>query len=600
MPILNYRRPSTDSQGFMITTLFVILIALLITGFVYADDLDDELRKIEKKIEKKEKEYESTSKKLNDVKSRADSVAQRITQLSSQLSVTQWEISSLQNDINQLEGDLDLINEILGERRETLQEKIQIRNSIVRNYSKRGVLNDLEIFLRVLPLSKSLTGFQYATYHYIFEKTFTTDMIAVIGGINNEINEYEREKKEAEDLKVELESSQQSLLAIASQLALQTDSERQVLGGLQNEQSSLENHLSDLAKAINELSAEQQSILAAKAGDGLGTVGDYEQAEQKLPKPGFSPAFAASSYGAYTHYNGMSQYGAKGRAEEGHSYKDIIKFYYKTDVKKESSFPKKIAVQGHGELDFQYYLYGIAEMPSNWPMEALKAQAIAARTYAYRASKPICTTEYCQVFLKSKADNVPTRWKEAVDSTKDMILSGGTTSQYSSTTGGYINNVGWDTYGSWPAKAYEKKAGSPWFFKAWYTQGYSPSSSTCGLSSPWLDDKEMADILNALVVWEKGTSSDRDRISPITTSCWGGKPYSMKAMAERADELGGGYSRVNHAKVEISNGGFTSVVILQTDRGEVRVDGTKFRTAFNLRAPGYIALKSRLYDFVLN
>ena len=27
---------------------------------------------------------------------------------------------------------------------------------------------------------------------------------------------------------------------------------------------------------------------------------------------------------------------------------------------------------------------GIAEMPSTWPTEALKAQAIAARTYAYR------------------------------------------------------------------------------------------------------------------------------------------------------------------------------------------------------------------------
>lgn len=34
-------------------------------------------------------------------------------------------------------------------------------------------------------------------------------------------------------------------------------------------------------------------------------------------------------------------------------------------------------------IDFEIYLRGIAEMPSSWPIEALKAQAVAARTYAY-------------------------------------------------------------------------------------------------------------------------------------------------------------------------------------------------------------------------
>ncbi|TML56776.1 MAG: hypothetical protein E6G17_13945, partial [Actinobacteria bacterium] len=33
----------------------------------------------------------------------------------------------------------------------------------------------------------------------------------------------------------------------------------------------------------------------------------------------------------------------------------------------------------HGE-----YLWGIAEVPSSWPAEALKAQVVAARTYALR------------------------------------------------------------------------------------------------------------------------------------------------------------------------------------------------------------------------
>jgi peptidoglycan hydrolase-like amidase len=34
------------------------------------------------------------------------------------------------------------------------------------------------------------------------------------------------------------------------------------------------------------------------------------------------------------------------------------------------------------QVPFEEYVQGIAEVPSGWPAEALKAQAIAARTYA--------------------------------------------------------------------------------------------------------------------------------------------------------------------------------------------------------------------------
>ncbi len=39
------------------------------------------------------------------------------------------------------------------------------------------------------------------------------------------------------------------------------------------------------------------------------------------------------------------------------------------------------------ELPLEQYLYGLGEMPSSWPMEALKAQAIAGRTYALYKAK---------------------------------------------------------------------------------------------------------------------------------------------------------------------------------------------------------------------
>lgn len=577
-------------QIILLSTFALILISvsgLSLNQFAYADaDCDSEEECAEK--------IESATKELKKVREKADKVAEKISELSGQLTLTQSEINELESDINSLKNEIDILNQNLENRRIKLSEKIDLRNRVIRNYSKRGVLNDLELFLSYLP-SPNLSGFQYATLSYMFEKTLTSETISLIGMINKEISNFESDKKKTEELKTELEDSQKKLVALKNQLAQQKSSQQAVLGDLQEEQKNLE-------ERIEELNEKQQEILAAKSGGGNGTVGDYEAAEQKLPDPGFSPAFAASSYGAYTHRKGMSQYGAKGRAEKGDDYEDIIKFYYKTDVD-EKDIPDDICVEGYEEMDFQKYLYGLGEMPSDWPMEALKAQAVAARSYALRYAKQgkcICTTQSCQVFISSKSKNPPSRWKKAVDETKNEVLEdSGIIAYYSSTTGGYIENVGWDTNGSWPGGAYEKKAGSPWFFKAWYTQSYSSDSSTCGLSNPWLDEEEMADILNAWVVWRKGSSSEKDHIFPVTTRCWGGDPYSHEEMAEKAKKYGSKFTSVSSdVDVEISNGGYTSKISFRTNQGKITIDGAEFKTVFNLRAPGYISIRNRLYDFV--
>src|SRR3989344_4916574 len=167
-------------------------------------------------------------------------------------------------------------------------------------------------------------------------------------------------------------------------------------------------------------------------------------------------------------------------------------------------------------------------MPSNWDANALKAQAIAARTYAYRykqEGKEICITEACQVFRKSKSESPPQEWRDAVDQTKGQVLEDVVT-YYASTHGGYASPIGWDTKdgsggGNFIDKSYDKEGGSPWVYKAWYTQGYSPSSDKCGRSSPWLSPEEMADIVNAALVLKNGNGSETERVTRVTTSCWG-------------------------------------------------------------------------------
>ena len=558
------------------------------------ENLDNRAKCYADKIQNAQNDYASTNKKLTDILNQKDSVLNKISQLSSKLSATQGDLDDLQNQINTMKKELDEINKNLSDRKDSFQKKLDLRNKILRRYYQSGILNDLETFLGT-PSSGNLNGFRHSTFSFIFEKSTVNDASKIMTILNSEISNFENDKKKALDVKNELEKAQNQLVALKTSLDNEKKAKENQAAELAKQQTSYEGELKSLQDKINDLSQKQQAILNLKGGDSS-SVGDFAAPEYTLPDPPFSPAFAAMSYGAYTHNNGMSQYGAKGRAEDGQDYKEILKFYYKVDVEEKDDFPDSIQVSGFGEMDFQKYLYGIAEMPSTWPEDALKAQAIAARTYAYRSSKPICTTESCQVFLKSKSDNPPSKWKKAVDDTENKILKDPKTAQYSSTTGGYINNVGWDSKGGWPGGAYEKRANSPWFYKAWYTKSYSPSSDKCGHPHPWLTQEEMADILNAVVVWEK-SNGNNDHISPVTTSCWGGDPYSHDEMANKASEYGEKYSKVNSASVDISNGGYTSKVIFSTDKGSVSIDGQTFKTVFNLRAPAYISIKNRLFGF---
>lgn len=247
---------------------------------------------------------------------------------------------------------------------------------------------------------------------------------------------------------------------------------------------------------------------------------------------------------------------------------------------------------------------GIYEMPESWGdkggFEALKAQAVAARSYALaytnNGAGSICTTEACQVYKPQLKSG---KWAEAVRATRGWVLTvggGPAKAYYASTSGGYtISKYGWqgikDTNGNWPDGAYEKIAESPWFYKGWYK---TRSGATCGRSNPWLTSEEMADIINAWKVLYGG-GGDVSRISPVTTSCFPGNPYSNSELAGI-----GGYQSVSTASVVYGNDGSTLEVSFSTNKGSVSISGEELQRAFNLRAPGYLGIKSSLFNIVKN
>ena len=105
-------------------------------------------------------------------------------------------------------------------------------------------------------------------------------------------------------------------------------------------------------------------------------------------------------------------------------------------------------------------------------------------------------------------------------------------------------------------------------------------------------EKEFADVLNAWQVLTNG--GDSSRVTPLG-SCNGGNPFSLDEMASQANSHGGAFTSVSSVRVEHGSNGFTKAVVVSTNRGEIRIPGDQFKTAFNLRAPVRISVKGNLF-----
>ena len=119
------------------------------------------------------------------------------------------------------------------------------------------------------------------------------------------------------------------------------------------------------------------------------------------------------------------------------------------------------------ELGLDDYLQGLAEVPPTWPAEAMRAQAIAARTYALHeiqssvatpfrgAGAQICATDSCQVYtgMARERQDGAQAWNAAVVATSGQVVlykGAPINAKYSASNGGrtsagsepYLRSVG--------------------------------------------------------------------------------------------------------------------------------------------------------------
>lgn len=560
-------------KSIAIFTIFLMVITIS-PYVIYADDIDE-----------LQKEIDQTKQELDAIRSANETNKQTLDDLNARIESIKLQFDAIEREIGEKELEVEKQEGALGERKGVLEIRVQSYYKLIAKNS--SVLANL---FAAENLSTSMRTFFYQEKYMNRDRTAIEQTTSLI----QEINEK----------KASLELDRERLLPIKEELNTQSTF-------LAQEVEKADEYEEELEGKIAALTAKQQSILSARSGGGITSVGEVPTSGDPNATIAFksqAPAnsFAAFSFGAYTHRNGMSQYGAKARAESGQSTEDILNAYFPgSNLNKSASVPGDIEVQGHGTVNFKEYLYGIYEMPESWPLEALKAQAVLARTYAIRAGKPICTTEACQVYKHGQPKSGA--WKQAVDETENWVLDNIQSAQYSSTTGGYTNFGGWDTTdnsntGDWTSRAYESMANSPWFYRSWYRQGYRDDGNSCGRAHPWLSEEEFADIINAWIVRKNPNEADTNRIIPVTIGeCpvggASGDPYSKSELRELADKSGGAVTSVSVVSTSNNNQGLTTSVSVSTNRGTITIPGYEFKETFNIRAPGYISIPQAGFAF---
>jgi len=262
-----------------------------------------------------------------------------------------------------------------------------------------------------------------------------------------------------------------------------------------------------------------------------------------------------------------------------------------------ASEPATISVQGYGVISFEDYLKGIGEVPISWPLEAQKAQAVAARSYAWNwvrshPGQSICTDQNCQVYIGHNKGGL---WEQAVNETAGLVLGGNSpiAAFYSSTDGGYTctdfyHNDPCTKYlvdapgGVWnPATAYDNA--SPWFHKAWGSYN----------GTAWLSSTDTADLFNAAIL-SGSNSSYNQYLSPQASGGWSYQRIIQELQAkglpfiDQAAAIGVGMD---------GSGNTNAISVVGVNGTAKQLDGQLFRSVFDLRSPGTLTLFwSSLYD----
>lgn len=548
-----------------------------------ADQLDD----IQKQISDLNKTFSEISKANQTNEIQLQGLQKQLDSIKSQVSILEGQIETKQAQV------------VEGEKAFAVQQKLL--NQRAKSYYKNMGKNSFSVVNLLLTenISESLQN-------YFYQKTLVDEDRKAIIRIAVFIKQVEDKKKVLEAERAQLAS-----------VKVEVDKQSTFLAG---EVAKSKKYLGELQSKIASLVAQQQSIIAGRLSSlnisrSANTAGRCDSDLTNGRDPGFSPRFALFSYGVPNRI-GMNQYGAWGRAKQNQNETQILQAYYNYDEIKKWDTNITINVDGLGSYKLEEYVKRLYEIPDSWTdnnLAALKAQAIAARSYvlAYtnNGSGSICATENCQVV---KSDPKRGNWEQAVNQTEGQVMvKGGSPIKawFSSTHGGYVFSsaeIGWsgtdwtkhgndfsgsvNNFNDLKNNSYDKE--SPWFYCDWGSR--SEYNKTA-----WLKSDEIADIVNVAMLALKdggtiGNLYQTDKSNPAGKETWDANRVKSELKSRGINP----FNSIDSISVGADFGyGRTTSVTVSGDAGSKTFDNASdFKTYFNQRAPANIQIVGPLFN----
>lgn len=536
-------------------------------------------------------ELDDINKQLNDLKAAYNQSKAATAPMESQLNNIKERVAFIERDL------IKKKNEINNGYKNLEEKKIIFDKTVAKNYIESYNNNWLSYLL-----SSQASGI---IQNLAYQKAKADQDKVIITNIALSITDLGEKKRNLENEEIKLAVTKATLDKIVSEAKTYQASLSSKIAALSARQQEI----------LNQRLASLNIPLSAYAGLGGGCSSDLTNGKD----PGFGGGFGLFTYGVPNRV-GLNQYGAKGRAEAGQDYQDILRAYYNVDITSGYNTGINIHVTGANEYgqsfddnwNIEDYLKHVYEMPANWDIKALKAQAVAARSYALaytnNGQNNICPSQKCQVVKKEENSD---SWKQAVSETAGVVMT--TNGQpisawFSSTHGGYVFNsgdIGWsatshtkkaidatgsiNSFSDLQNNAYDKS--SPWFYCNW------GSRSDYGKTA-WLKPEEIADIVNVLLLIQRDSGTKEhlyqtDKPNPAGTDTWG----EGRVRQELSNRGGLPFNNISSISVGVDFGsGQTNSVNVNGDAGSISFGGSDFKTYFNLRAPANIQIVGPLYN----
>jgi len=546
-----------------------------LTTFTKADELDD----VNKQKDQKESEKDQKEDDLFDVNYSITSTSEAISLVSTRIADIEKDVSDAKEEEKAIRQEIESLETELSGTSNQYEKDYLEYSSIVSDIYKASSENKND-FLYVLMDFDTLED---AVYY----SEIQTSLYESLTSLGQKLRDIQDKKVQVDADYKKIEETEDELALLQIDLGVQRSQLQILLNSQSAARTQVLNELKELDSEIASLDAEAQRIIASKyPGDNPGGGGGGV---------GVKPVGSEAGYFLVT------------VKDAGNNIK--VERYVQGPVKVNSVSP--LGVNGMyifkgtlearadtdvyliNELPVEQYIKGLGEMPSSWGingLEALKVQAVAGRSYAIKNFNKRVHMNYNLVDSVSdqyyigyskETSSYGAYWAQAVDQTVGKVATYNGNiipTYYSSSAAGHtldnceVWHVGENnctplpytvSVSDWtdPAngKSYDTVGGSQYTYKNWR---YS--------NDPPITESLLEDIIN----YGLG-SSISDKVGTIT---------SLQHVYNT-----GGSTITNNTKR-------TTKLIITGTTGTYTMNADNFRIAYNVKAPGHLAIWSKLWD----